>query len=155
MNTNSFDVRVADEGFYFVPRLPVSCVVDDNLYQKIYLIRNATLYPDFTLLKQTDAYFVPLKTLVIHVKRASFFPWKKGISERLIIEDISLFVNKSPINNIPIMKNLNINLNIITGVGMSGNSGSGKSYFLTYQLCVINRSSKIIIIDPKHDLPNR
>ncbi|EHS59316.1 hypothetical protein [Paenibacillus sp. Aloe-11] len=45
--TNSFDVEVADEGFYFVPRLPASYVVDNELYQKIYLIINAVLYPDY------------------------------------------------------------------------------------------------------------
>ncbi|KAJ71268.1 FtsK/SpoIIIE family [Enterococcus faecalis AZ19] len=146
--TNSFDVQVADEGFYFVPRLPASYIVGDELYQKIYLISNAALYPDFTLLKQAGAYFVPLNTVDIHVKRALFFPWKKGISERLVVEDISTFVNRLPINTIPIMKNLKINMDKITSFGIAGNSGSGKSYFLTYLLCTINRSSKIIIIDP-------
>ncbi|HCQ8733134.1 TPA: DUF87 domain-containing protein [Enterococcus faecalis] len=153
--TNSFDVKVADEGFYFVPRLPASYIVGDELYQKIYLISNAALYPDFTLLKQAGAYFVPLNTVDIHVKRALFFPWKKGISERLVVEDISTFVNRLPINTIPIMKNLKINMDKITSFGIAGNSGSGKSYFLTYLLCTINRSSKIIIIDPKFDLPSR
>ena len=36
--TNSFGVKVVDEGFFFIPRLPASYVVDDELYQKIYLI---------------------------------------------------------------------------------------------------------------------
>ena len=30
--TNSFDVKVSDEGFFFIPRLPASYVVDDELY---------------------------------------------------------------------------------------------------------------------------
>ena len=79
--TNSFDVTVVDEGFYFIPRLPASYVIDDDLYQKIFQICNAALYPDYTMLKQTGAYFVPLDTEDIHVKRALFFPWTKRQQE--------------------------------------------------------------------------
>ena len=73
--TNSFTVKVIDEGFFFIPRLPSTYVIDDELYQKIYRICNASLYPDYTLLKQSGAYFVPLDTDDIHIKRALFFPW--------------------------------------------------------------------------------
>ena len=75
--TNSFDCKVSDEGFYFIPRLPAGYIIDDTLYQKIFLIANSALYPDFTLLKQNCAYFVPLKTNDIHTKRALLFPRKK------------------------------------------------------------------------------
>lgn len=153
--TNSFDVRVADEGFYFVPRLPASYVVDNELYQKIYLISNAVLYPDFTLLKQAGAYFVPLKTDDIHVKRALFFPWINGISERLIIRDIDEFVAKLPVNKVPVMENFEFNLNKVTSIAIAGNSGSGKSYALTYFLCVLKKSSRLVIVDPKFDMPSR
>ena len=72
--TNSFSVKVIDDGFFFIPRLPSTYVIDDDLYQKIYLICNAALYPDYTLLKQAGAYFVPLDTDDIHIKRALFSP---------------------------------------------------------------------------------
>lgn len=153
--TNSFDVRVADEGFYFVPRLPASYVVDNELYQKIFLISNAVLYPDFTLLKQAGAYFVPLKTDDIHVKRALFFPWINGISKRLIIRDIDDYVAKLPVNKVPIMENFEFNLNKVTSIAIAGNSGSGKSYLLTYFLCLLKKSSKLVIVDPKFDMPSR
>ncbi|WP_251511475.1 helicase HerA domain-containing protein [Paenibacillus polysaccharolyticus] len=153
--TNSFDVRVADEGFYFVPRLPASYVVDNVLYQKIYLISNAVLYPDFTLLKQAGAYFVPLKTNDIHVKRALFFPWINGISKRLIIQDIDEFVAELSENKVPVMENFEFNLNKVTSIAIAGNSGSGKSYALTYFLCVLKKNSRLVIIDPKFDMPSR
>lgn len=153
--TNSFNVRVADEGFYFVPRLPASYVVDNELYQKIFLISNAVLYPDFTLLKQAGAYFVPLKTDDIHVKRALFFPWINGISKRLIIRDIDEYVAKLPVNKVPIMENFEFNLNKVTSIAIAGNSGSGKSYLLTYFLCLLKKSSKLVIVDPKFDMPSR
>ncbi|MCM3784928.1 DUF87 domain-containing protein [Neobacillus mesonae] len=153
--TNSFDVRVADEGFYFVPRLPASYVVDNDLYQKIYLISNAVLYPDYTLLKQAGAYFVPLETEDIHVKRALFFPWYKGTSKRLIIPDIERFIANIPINKIPIMENFTVSLNKVTSMAIAGNSGSGKSYLLTYILFVLKKSSSLVIVDPKFDIPSR
>lgn len=153
--TNSFDVRVADEGFYFVPRLPASYVIDNDLYQKIYLIGNAVLYPDYTLLKQSGAYFVPLNTEDIHVKRALFYPWKRGISKRLIIHDLDRFISELPVNKVPIMDNFVIDLNKVTSIAIAGNSGSGKSYALTYFLSVLKKSSKLVIVDPKFDIPSR
>ena len=36
-----------------------------------------------------------------------------------------------------------------------GNSGSGKSYTLTYLLSVLKHQSDLIIVDPKFDTPNR
>lgn len=153
--TNSFDVKVSDEGFYFIPRLPAGYIIDDNLYQKIFLITNAALYPRYTLLKQVCAYFVPLNTYDIHTQRALFFPWLKGISERYIISDLNLWAGTQLGFQIPLMKNLSIDFNKVTSVAIAGNSGSGKSYALTYFLTMIKPFSDLIIIDPKFDTPSR
>lgn len=153
--TNSFDVKVENEGFYFIPRLPAGYIVDDKLYQKIFLIANASLYPRYTLLKQTSAYFVPLNTDDIHVQRALFFPWQIGISKRLIISDLEKFSNSQMGTNIPIMENLTIDYDKVTSIAIAGNSGSGKSYALTYFLTMLKPISDLILIDPKFDTPSR
>lgn len=153
--TNSFDCRITENGFLFIPRIPAGYIIDDELYQKIFLIANAALYPDYTLLKQNSAYFVPLKTDDIHVKRGLFFPWKKGISERIIIPDLENFVKRLEGSQIPIMKNLSINYDKVTSIAIAGNSGSGKSYTLTYFLSTLKQISDLIIIDPKFDTPSR
>ena len=67
--TNSFDCQVMEEGFLFLPRLPAGYIIDTDLYQKIFLIANAALYPRFTLLKQNSAYFVPIDTTDITCSR--------------------------------------------------------------------------------------
>ncbi|EQC95069.1 hypothetical protein LLT3_14830 [Lactococcus cremoris subsp. cremoris TIFN3] len=77
--TNSFDVKVQEDGFLFLPRMPSGYIIDNDLYFKIFLIANACLYPRYTLLKQNSAYFVPLNTDDIHTQRGLFFPWKMGI----------------------------------------------------------------------------
>ncbi|XZR27308.1 cell division protein FtsK, partial [Streptococcus canis] len=49
-----------------------------------------------TLLKQNATYFVPLETDDLHIQRGLFFPWKKGISERLAIPDLDKFSASLP-----------------------------------------------------------
>ena len=153
--TNSFSVKVIDEGFLFIPRLPSTYIIDNDLYEKIYLICNAALYPEYTLLKQAGAYFVPLNTDDIHIKRALFYPWCKGVSKRLVIDNIERFVSELEPNRIPIMENLEIDYNRVTSMAIAGTSGGGKSYFLTYILYIIKRFSELIVIDPKMDKPSR
>lgn len=153
--TNSFTCKVTEEGFYFLPRLPAGYIVDDDLYQKIFLIASAALYPKFTLLKQNSAYFVPMDTDDIHTQRALFFPWQQGISERLVISDLDRFTSSLTNQQIPIMKQLTLNYQNITSIAIAGNSGSGKSYMLTYLLSVLKPISELIIVDPKFDTPSR
>lgn len=153
--TNSFDIAVKEDGFIFIPRLPSGFIIDDDLYQKIFLIANASLFPQYTLLKQNSAFFVALKTDDIHVQRGLFYPWQKGISERLIISNLEQFTSSLRGNDIPIMKNMVINYDKVTSIAITGNSGSGKSYALTYLLSVLKNISDLIIIDPKYDTPSR
>lgn len=153
--TNSFDCKIMEEGFLFLPRLPASYIIDDDLYQKIFLIANASLYPRFTLLKQNSAYFMALETDDIHVQRGLFFPWRVGISERLVISDLEEFSDNQKGYLIPIMKNLTLDYNKVTSMAIAGNSGSGKSYALTYFLSLLKNISDLIIVDPKFDTPSR
>ena len=152
---NSFDCKIMEEGFLFLPRLPASYIIDDDLYQKIFLIANASLYPRFTLLKQNTAYFMALETDDIHVQRGLFFPWRVGISERLVIYDLEEFSDNQKGYQIPIMKNLTLDYNKVTSIAIAGNSGSGKSYALTYFLSLLKNISELIIVDPKFDTPSR
>lgn len=153
--TNSFDIKIMQDGFLFIPRLPSGYIIDDDLYQKIFLIANAALYPRYTVLKQNSAYFLALETDDIHVQRGLFFPWKVGISERLVIADLDHFVLKKESNVIPIMRNLSLDYNKVTSMAIAGNSGSGKSYALTYFLSLLKKFSDLIIVDPKFDTPSR
>ncbi|EAF0603849.1 cell division protein FtsK [Listeria monocytogenes] len=153
--TNSFDIKVQEDGFLFQSRLPSSYIIDNELYFKIFLIANACLYPQFTLLKQNSAYFVPIDTDDIHIQRGLFFPWRIGISKRLIIPDLEQFVASQNGTNIPIMENLSLDYENVTSMAIAGNSGSGKSYGLTYFLSLLKLISDLIIIDPKFDTPSR
>lgn len=153
--TNSFSVEVEENGFHFIPRIPASYLINNELYFRIFVIVNVALFPNYTVLKQNSAYFVALNTEDVHIQRSLFFPWKKGISERLVIPDLKKFAQKNQSSQIPIMKNLVVDYNKVTGICISGNSGSGKSYFLSYLLEILNTISRLIIVDPKFDSPSR
>ncbi|MGZ9806071.1 cell division protein FtsK [Streptococcus sp. V869] len=152
---NSFDIRIMQDGFLFIPRLPAGYIIDDELYHKIFLIANAALYPRYTVLKQNSAYFLALETEDIHIQRGLFFPWRVGISERLVISDLEEFSENQKGHLIPIMKNLTLDYNKVTSMAIAGNSGSGKSYALTYFLSLLKNISDLIIVDPKFDTPSR
>ena len=149
--TNSFDIQVLDNGFNWIPRIPSSFIINVELYQKIYEIANLALYPKFTLLKMNNIYIIPLDTNDLHIQRSLFFPWIKGIPERLILDKQIQQDN----HDIHLMKNLKISYDKVTSIAISGNSGSGKSYFLDYIFDSIYPFSDLTIVDPKMDSPSR
>lgn len=157
--TNSFDIKIELDGFIFIPRFPAGYVLDEALYQRIYQIANAALYPDYTLLKQNSIYFVPLYDNPLEVKRGLYFPWRKGIAQRLVIHNLEAFFSKRVKTSnrliIPLMMNYEIDYQKVTSIAIAGNSGAGKSYFLTYLLSALANISQLIIIDPKRDSPSR
>lgn len=151
--TNSFDISISPNGFYWLPRLPSSFIINFELYERIFEIANIALYPRYTLLKQNGMYIVPLDSNDIHVQRALFFPWMPGIPERLTIPNLNFEANKN--HTFPLMKNLNLDYDSVTSIAIAGTSGSGKSYFLNYLLSTIHYFSKLTVIDPKMDQPAR
>ncbi len=48
-----------------------------------------------------------------------------------------------------------VDYNKVTSIAIAGNSGSGKSYGLTYFLTILKPISDLILIDPKFDTPSR
>ena len=152
--TNSFNIVIQEDGFIFIPRIPCAYILDDELYNKIFLIANASLYPHYTLLKQNATYFVALKTDDIHVQRGLFFPWRVGISKRLVIPDLDRYTTSLPKNQIPIMENFTLNIDKVNHMAICGNSGSGKCYAITYLLSVLKHQSYLIIVDSKFDTPS-
>lgn len=154
---NSFDIKVLsnDNGMLFIPNLPVSYPINNQLYFNLYAICAGILYPYKTLLPQNNAYFVPYETDNPNQGRAFFFPWLDGIPSRLQIQDINRFINERVSDNcIPLMANgvngINLDMNNVVHLAISGASGSGKSHFVRYLiLCLKKFTNQIICIDPK------
>lgn len=156
--TNSFDIAIRSDGFIFIPRFPAGYVLDGPLYQRIYQIAAAALYPDYTLLKQSTIYFVALPNQPLSIKRGLFFPWFKGIPTRLNFANLEDFFNAhKDIDGqlIPLMENYDVDYRKVTSIAIAGSTGSGKSMLLTYLLSALKPVSQLIIVDPKFDKPAR
>lgn len=154
---NSFDIKVLsnDSGMLFIPNLPVSYPINAQLYFNLYAICAGILYPYKTLLPQNNAYFVPYNSDNPNQARAFFFPWLDGVPSRLQIQDINHFINERVSENcIPLMANgvngINLDMNKVVHLAISGASGTGKSHFVRYLiLCLKKLTNQIICIDPK------
>lgn len=153
--TNSFEIAIRSDGFIFIPRFPAGYVLDGPLYQRIYQIANAALYPDYTVLKQNGIYFVPLYDNPIEVRRGLYFPWLQGSVQRIKFDKLDDYFISRKDSLIPLMKDFSINFDKITSIAIAGNSGAGKSYFLTYLLAALFNISELIVVDPKRDQPSR
>lgn len=101
--TNSFKVKVLNDGFLFIPHLPASYIIDNDLYQRIYKIANSALYPLKSLLKQSTMYLVATNEEDFGNKRAFYCPWT-GISRRLTITDMNAYLASNPNKDIEIMQ---------------------------------------------------
>lgn len=154
--TNSFKVEVKQDGFLFIPRMPASYPIDNELYQKIYKIANAALFPYKSLLKQSTMYLVSTNDTDFGNKRAFYYPWT-GVSKRLEISDMNTYLSSNVNKIIDIMQDVSIDYDKVTSILIAGNSGSGKSYALTYLLTILHLKdiSDLYIIDPKCDVPAR
>ncbi|CAM3210255.1 DUF87 domain-containing protein [Streptococcus pluranimalium] len=154
---NSFDIKVLsnDSGMLFIPNLPVSYPINAQLYFNLYAICAGILYPFKTLLPQNNAYFVPYDSDNPNQARAFFFPWLDGVPSRLQLQDINRFINEHVSENcIPLMANgvngINLDMNKVVHLAISGASGTGKSHFVRYLiLCLKKLTNQIICIDPK------
>lgn len=154
--TNSFRIKVLKDGFLFIPRLPASYILDNDLYQRIYKIANSALYPFKSLLKQSTMYLVATNSEDFGNKRAFYYPWT-DISRRLTISDMNAYLASHINQTIEIMQDVSIDYDKVTSILIAGNSGSGKSYTLTYFLTILFMKdiSELYIIDPKCDVPAR
>ncbi|MEW6857697.1 cell division protein FtsK [Streptococcus iniae] len=151
---NSFEIKILsnDSGFLFIPNLPVSYSIDTKLHFDLFAICSGILYPFKTLLPQNNAYFVSYDTTNPNLGRAFFFPWIDGVPTRLKIDNLGTFIEQDIAeNHIPIMANgINIDMNTVVHVAISGSSGSGKTHFVRYLIyCLKSFTNQILCVDPK------
>lgn len=145
---NEYQIEQVDDGFLFIPIYPITYVIDEKFYNKLFTILNIALTPMYTLVRPLTMQVVTLNGKNASESRALFLPAIKGKPQRLrgTIEELLQLENKT--QEIPIMDSISWNLwyphAIVTGV-----SGSGKSYFLKYLFSICSSIGETIAVDPK------
>lgn len=154
----SFDVDVSEKGFAFIPRVPAAYVIDKGLYDQIFKIANIICYPYYTVIKKPTMNLIPWDSVDFHNKRALWYDWM-SVNHRVRVSE--RYISKNDSHKIPIMSHYFVNFDNVTSVLIAGNSGSGKSYFLSYLLNFLHgvteasKISDLFVIDPKKDSPAR
>lgn len=148
--TLSFDVKATEKGLNFIFYSPSALLLNQDLYNRLTAIISTNVYPFFTVFPQPAPLLISWETDNVHKARAWAFPWKRGISKRLHINDIDRFLALNiKEGNIWLMQNYCININSLTSIAIMGLSGSGKTILTKWLNSNIAKLGKVITIDPK------
>lgn len=158
--TNSFKIKFTEHYFDFIPYLPSSYVVSGDLAAQIEQISMSVLYPFYTVFPANGPQFVRTKSENLADARALRFYLKKGVYERLHFEnfsDVRPFQGNNGKWLFRLMKGYNYDPFRGSGmIGISGQSGSGKTIFSLYLLKNLvglpqELRTNLTIVDPKLD----
>lgn len=148
--TLAFDVKATEEALNFIFYSPSALLLNQELYNRLTAIISTNVYPYFTIFPQPSPLLVPWETNNLHKARAWAFPWQRGVSKRLVINDVDSFLSLNAKNGkIWLMENYSVNINSLTSVAIMGLSGSGKTMLTKWINSNAAKMGKVITIDPK------
>lgn len=147
----SYDVEISHnpKGFLFIPTLPLGLTMNDDLYYRIFDIVAFAVYPYYTLIRSDVMRIVAVDGSRLEQGRAFFYPWKVGVSKRLVGTMSDILNDYDFDNGIPLMQGMTAGWKFYHAI-ISGPTGSGKSSAMRYIADVITHiDSQVIAIDPK------
>ena len=147
-SAGDFDIVVRNAGLLIAPRIGSSVAITSDFYFKMLSILEVALWPAVQLQHPLVMQLKALPGEEWSRSRAFFFPWLIGASQRIKTTENTLVANAEQQHEFPLMSNIALPLTqhcIITG-----QTGSGKSYFLRQLLNVyLSVGEEVILIDPK------
>lgn len=144
-----YSIEQVEEGFVFIPIYPITYVIDESFYNKLFTILNLALTPMYTLIRPLTMHAFTLEGRDPSRSRGLLIPARKGKPSRLKGTMKELVNQSKEKGGIAIMNLITWDYvksphAIITGV-----SGSGKSYFLKFLFMVASTLGDTVAIDPK------
>uniref|UniRef100_UPI003D80E2E5 hypothetical protein n=2 Tax=Limosilactobacillus reuteri TaxID=1598 RepID=UPI003D80E2E5 len=147
--TNEYDVRVTGNNIYIIPIMPTTFIIDEVLYDKAYNALSIGLAPYLTVIKGLAMEIATFPNQDITQQRGLVFHFYVGQPQRYTCSMTHLIQQYHKSHLIPLMKQMNWDFVRFPGAIVSGNSGSGKSYFLKTLFTVCNVIGETVVIDPK------
>ena len=146
---NEYDLIWNGNGFVFIPIYPITYVIDEAFYNKLFTILNLALTPQYTLIRPLTMQVITLDDKQSNQARGLLIPARVGKPQRLqgTITNLARLANDT--TSIPIMDILSWNYVKSPHAVITGVSGSGKSYFLKYLFSICSRIGEVVAIDPK------
>lgn len=144
-----YDVEQVENGFLFIPIYPVTYVIDEPFYNRLFTILNLALTPMYTLIRPLTMQVVTLEGRDPSRSRGLFIPARKGKPQRLTGTIGELADRSNATGGIPVMDIMSWDFVRSPHAVITGVSGSGKSYFLKYLFSVCSNLGETVAIDPK------
>ena len=146
---NEYDLIWNGNGFVFIPIYPITYVIDEAFYNRLFTILNLALTPQYTLIRPLTMQVITLGDSQPNQARGLLIPARIGKPQRLHGTITNLAKQTHDTTNIPIMDILGWNYVKSPHAVITGVSGSGKSYFLKYLFSICSRVGEVVAIDPK------
>ncbi|MBM6763281.1 hypothetical protein [Ligilactobacillus agilis] len=146
---NEYDLAWNGNGFVFIPIYPITYVIDESFYNRLFTILNLALTPQYTLIRPLTMQVITLEGRPTNQARGLLIPARVGKPQRLtgtITRLSKLAIDKT---SIPIMDILSWDYVKSPHAVITGVSGSGKSYFLKYLFSICFLVGDVVAIDPK------
>lgn len=146
---NEYEIEKVDGGFLFIPIYPITFLIDESFYNRLFSILNLALTPMYTLIRPLTMQVVTLDGREPSRSRGLFIPAREGKPERLVgtVNELVKPVNRT--SEIPLMDLISWNYAKSPHAIITGVSGSGKSYFLKFLYKACSSVGEAIAIDPK------
>ena len=158
-NSRDFSVSAQKNGLLITPTFPSVITWSLETVHKMYQALSIALYPKVTLLPVESFQVIANQTGSLSNGRSIFLPYMIGYPRRLKIANLKQFISQNKNGHkIPLMQNVFLNIDDLVSLGISGESGHGKSWLLRYLMWwfyeLSNKNNKCMtVIDVKGSEP--
>lgn len=146
---DQFEIMTSDSGLTLIPIYPITYILDERLYNRIFTTLSLALAPNRTLIRPLSMQLIMLPEKEMNMSRGLFFPWRVGSAQRLTEDFDDLLEHYRQTSRIPIMDIIDWNFVRSPHLIVTGMTGAGKTFFLSYLLRVFHEIGDVLIIDPK------
>ena len=146
---NEYTIDITPHSIIFIPVYPLTYLIDETFYNRLYTILSLALMPDYTLIRPLTMQVVTLPDRPSSERRGLMFPIIKGQANRLECSFTQLIQDYHQTGEIPQMDIVSWDYVHSPHAVVTGVSGSGKSYFLKTLLAICSVIGDTVVVDPK------
>lgn len=146
---NEYTIELTPHSIIFIPVYPITYLIDEAFYNRLYAILSLALMPDYTLIRPLTMQVVTLPERPPAERRGLMFPIIKGQANRIECSIPQLIQLYHQTGEIPLMDLISWDYIHSPHAIVTGVSGSGKSYFMKTIFAILSVIGDTVVVDPK------